>query len=48
MAGLKDFADLKALRDTLKEQGKEYEAAQIERQYQTVWKAAATGMALSR
>ncbi|HZJ38351.1 MAG TPA: hypothetical protein VFD18_04205, partial [Chthoniobacterales bacterium] len=44
----RDARALAGLRDALKEQGKEYEAAQIERQYQTVWKAAATGMALSR
>jgi hypothetical protein len=44
----RDARALAGLRDALKAQGKEYEAAQIERQYQTVWKAAATGMALSR
>ena len=44
----RDARALAGLRDTLKEQGKEYEAGQIERQYQAVWKAAATGMASSR
>jgi len=44
----RDARGLAGLRDTLRAQGRDYEAGQIDRQYQAVWKTATAGTASSR